>query len=383
MLSLFSIFYYLLLSFIYILAIPYLIFKSRNSKYKQAIPAKFFLKDNIPFKKNGVWFHSCSMGETKAIKPLIENYLKNANISVITNTGFEEAKKISSNVRYLPFEIFLPFWITKQKVLVVMEAELWYLLFLLAKKKGAKTLLINARISDKSYKSYKRFSFFYKRIFKNIDKVFAQSEVDKQRLEELGASNVEVIGNIKLAQLPKINFELEKPTQVVITAASTHENEEKLILNAYKKEQGKLIIVPRHPERFEKVDLLIKEFVKDKDISYQRYSIKEDFKSDIILVDKMGILNDIYAISDVVILGGAFEKIGGHNPIEPAFFNCKIISGKNIFNQKSLFDCIKNYYLIQNDELGEYLNNIENLEKPILTKAGSIEPIIKEINRWL
>ena len=379
----FSIFYYLLLSFIYILAIPYLIFKSRNSKYRQAIPAKFFLKDNDSFKENGIWFHSCSMGETKAIKPLIENYLKDANISVITNTGFEEAKKISPNVRYLPFEIFLPFWVNKQKVLVVMEAELWYLLFLFAKKKGAKTLLINARISDKSYKSYKRFSFFYKRIFQNIDKVFAQSEVDKHRLEELGASNVEVIGNIKLAQLPKVNVKLEKPKQVVITAASTHENEEKLVLNAYKKEQGKLIIVPRHPERFEKVDLQILEFIKDKDISYHKYSIKNDFDSDIILVDKMGILNDIYAISDVVILGGAFEKIGGHNPVEPAFFNCKIISGKNIFNQKSLFDCIKNYYLIENDELGEYLNNIKNLEKPILTKAGSIEPIIKEINRWL
>ncbi len=379
----FSIFYYLLLSFIYILAIPYLIFKSRNSKYRQAIPAKFFLKDNDSFKENGIWFHSCSMGETKAIKPLIENYLKDANISVITNTGFEEAKKISPNVRYLPFEIFLPFWVNKQKVLVVMEAELWYLLFLFAKKKGAKTLLINARISDKSYKSYKRFSFFYKRIFQNIDKVFAQSEVDKHRLEELGASNVEVIGNIKLAQLPKVNVKLEKPKQVVITAASTHENEEKLVLNAYKKEQGKLIIVPRHPERFEKVDLQILEFIKDKDISYHKYSTKNDFDSDIILVDKMGILNDIYAISDVVILGGAFEKIGGHNPVEPAFFNCKIISGKNIFNQKSLFDCIKNYYLIENDELGEYLNNIKNLEKPILTKAGSIEPIIKEINRWL
>ena len=379
----FSIFYYLLLSFIYILAIPYLIFKSRNSKYRQAIPAKFFLKDNDSFKENGIWFHSCSMGETKAIKPLIENYLKDANISVITNTGFEEAKKISPNVRYLPFEIFLPFWVNKQKVLVVMEAELWYLLFLFAKKKGAKTLLINARISDKSYKSYKRFSFFYKRIFQNIDKVFAQSEVDKHRLEELGASNVEVIGNIKLAQLPKVNVKLEKPEQVVITAASTHENEEKLVLNAYKKEQGKLIIVPRHPERFEKVDLQILEFIKDKDISYHKYSTKNDFDSDIILVDKMGILNDIYAISDVVILGGAFEKIGGHNPVEPAFFNCKIISGKNIFNQKSLFDCIKNYYLIENDELGEYLNNIKNLEKPILTKAGSIEPIIKEINRWL
>lgn len=381
--SLFSIFYYLVLSFIYILAIPYLIFKSRNSKYRQAIPAKFFLKNNPPFKENGIWFHSCSMGETKAIKPLIDKYVKDANISVITNTGYEEAKKISSNVRYLPFEIFLPFWVNKQKVLVVMEAELWYLLFLFAKKKGAKTLLINARISDKSYKSYKRFSFFYKRIFKNIDKVFAQSEVDKNRLEELGATNIEVIGNIKLAQLPNVSANLEKPNAIVITAASTHENEEKLILEAFKKEQGKLIIVPRHPERFNKVDFLIREFVKDKNISYERYSLKEDFESDIILIDKMGILNDIYAISDVVILGGAFEKIGGHNPIEPAFFNCKIISGKNIFNQKSLFDCIKNYYLIENDELGNYLDNIKNLEKPILTKAGSIEPIIKEINRWL
>lgn len=318
--GLFSIFYYLLLSAIYILAIPYLVWKSRSTKYKKAIPAKFFLKDNSSFKENGIWFHSCSMGETKAIKPLIENFKELANISVITNTGYEEAKTISSNVRYLPFEIFLPFWINKQKVLVVMEAELWYMLFLFAKKKGAKTFLINARISDKSYKSYKRFSFFYKKIFKNIDKVFAQSDVDKKRLEELGASNVEVIGNIKLAQLPSKKLDLEKPKKCVITAASTHENEETLILSAYDKNQGKLIIVPRHPERFEKVNILISDYIKNKDITYHKYSVKEDFDSDIILIDKMGMLNDIYAISDVVILGGAFEKIGGHNPVEPAFF---------------------------------------------------------------
>ena len=381
--SLFSIFYYLVLSIIYILAIPYLIFKSKDSKYKKAIPAKFFFKNNSKFKENGIWFHSCSMGETKAIKPLIENFKELANISVITNTGYEEAKTISSNVRYLPFEIFLPFWINKQKVLVVMEAELWYMLFLFAKKKGAKTFLINARISDKSYKSYKRFSFFYKKIFKNIDKVFAQSDVDKKRLEELGASNVEVIGNIKLAQLPSKKLDLEKPKKCVITAASTHENEETLILSAYDKNQGKLIIVPRHPERFEKVNILISDYIKNKDITYHKYSVKEDFDSDIILIDKMGMLNDIYAISDVVILGGAFEKIGGHNPVEPAFFSCKIISGKNIFNQKSLFDCIKNYYLINNDELKTYLDNIKNLDKAVLTKAGSTEPIIKEINKWL
>lgn len=381
--SLFSIFYYLVLSVIYILAIPYLIFKSQSSKYKKAIPAKFFLKNNSRFKENGIWFHSCSMGETKAIKPLIENYKEQANISVITNTGFEEAKSINQNVRYLPFEIFLPFWINRQKVLVVMEAELWYMLFLIAKNKGAKTFLINARISDKSYNSYKKFSFFYKKIFENIDKVFAQSEIDKVRLEELGAKNIEVIGNIKLAQLPQKKIDLKKPSGILITAASTHENEEELIINSYKKEFGKLVIVPRHPERFLKVDLLLREFAKEKNLSYHKYSQKEDFESDIILVDKMGILNDIYAISDVVILGGAFEKIGGHNPIEPAFFGCKLISGKNIFNQKSLFECIKNYYLIEKDEIGDYLGKIGELEKPVLTKAGSIEPIIKEIDKWL
>lgn len=255
--------------------------------------------------------------------------------------------------------------------------------FFSCKKRGAKTFLINARISDKSYNSYKRFSFFYKKIFENIDKVFAQSEIDKIRLEELGARNVEVIGNIKLAQLPQKKLDLIKPNCTVITAASTHGNEEDLILKSYKKEFGKLIIVPRHPERFNKVDLLINEFIKDKNISYHKYSMKEDFDSDIIMVDKMGILNDIYSISDVVVLGGAFEKIGGHNPIEPAFFGCKLISGKNIFNQKPLFECVRNYYLIDDDEIGNYLEKIDSLEKTILTKAGSMEPIIKEINKWL
>lgn len=381
--SLFSIFYYLVLTIVYILAIPYLIFKSKNKKYKKAIPSKFFLIKNSRFQENKVWFHSCSMGETKAIKPLVEYYKDQVNISVITNTGYEEAKTLTSNVRYLPFEIFLPFWINKQKVLVVMEAELWYLLFLIAKKKGAKTFLINARISDKSYNSYKKFSFFYKRIFENIDKVFAQTIEDKKRLEELGAKNIEVIGNIKLAQLPKKKIDFDKPNEILITAASTHEREEELILKSYKKEFGKLVIVPRHPERFDKVNSLINEYLKDKNLTYHRFSMKETFDSDIILVDKMGILNDIYAISDVVILGGAFEKIGGHNPVEPAYFGCKLISGKNIFNQKSLFECIKNYYLIEKEELSDYLGRIENLEKPILTKAGSNEPIIKEINKWL
>lgn len=380
--SLFTLFYNLILTITYILLIPYLLYKKREDKYKDAIPSKFFLKNNPKFDFSGIWFHSCSMGEVKAIKPLIEEFEAKANISVITNTGFEEAKTVSQNVRYLPFEIFLPFWISKQKVLVVMEAELWYMLFLFAKRKGAKTLLINARISDRSYKSYLRFKFFYKKIFENIDKVFAQSQLDKKRLEELGAKNVEVIGNIKLAQLPQKKLDLKKPNSKVIVAASTHEGEEELVLSSYKKEYGKLIVVPRHPERFLKVEELIKDYIKDKEISFHKYSLKEDFSSDIILIDKMGMLNDIYSIGDITILGGAFANVGGHNPIEPAYFGNIIISGKNIFNQKSLFECIKNYYLIEKNELKEYLEKASTLLKPELTKEGSFEPIIKEIEKW-
>ena len=379
----FKYFYYLLATLLYILAIPYLLLKSRNSKYSKAIPAKFFLKDNPKFPEDKIWFHSCSHGETVALKPIFEKFHKDEiNLSVITNTGFEQGLKLLDNVRYLPFEIFLPFWITKQKVLVVMEAELWYMLFLVAKNKGAKTILLNARISDRSYSSYKKFSFLYRHIFKHIDKIFAQSQTDKQRLEELGGKNIEIIGNIKLANLPKVTKELQKPEGIVITAGSTHAEEEDFILNSWDKSMGKLIVVPRHPERFDEVYGLIKKRYEKSGITYHRYSNQEDFSSDIILVDVMGQLNNIYAISDVVILGGGFIKnAGGHNPIEPAFFGCTLISGKTIFNQKSLFECVNDYYLIENGELQNTLKNIKDLKKSSLQKVGSIEPVIQEIRR--
>ncbi|WP_419769126.1 MAG: lipid IV(A) 3-deoxy-D-manno-octulosonic acid transferase [Candidatus Marinarcus sp.] len=378
--SLFSFFYYILSLLVYLLALPYLIYKSKSLKYSIAIPAKFFLKNNPCFEKSAVWFHCCSFGEIKAIKPIIDELNEEVNISVMTNTGFEEARKLSSNVRYLPYELFLPFWISKQKALLVMEAELWYMLFLVAKAKGIKTYLINARISDRSYASYMRFAFLYKRVFQHIDKVYAQSALDKERLENLGAHHVEIIGNIKLAQRPKITKKLDKPDGFIITAGSTHEKEEALILDAYEKTLGKLIIVPRHPERFDKVDVLIQNYIKNKALTYHRYSQQEDFKSDIILVDKMGELNNIYAISDCVILGGAFEKVGGHNPIEPAFFQCRIISGEHIFNQKPLFASVSHYTLTSNENLKSVLHNVQQLEKSNLIDIGTIEPIIKEIH---
>jgi 3-deoxy-D-manno-octulosonic-acid transferase len=380
--NLFFVFYFLLALILWILALPYLLYKSLSTKYKQSIPARFFLKNNSKFQDQSVWFHTCSLGETKSIANIVKQF-DNVNMSVNTNTGFQEAKKLTSNVRYLPYELFLPFWITKQNILVVMEAELWYMLFFIAKRKDTPTMLINARISDKSYDSYKKFSWLYKKIFENIDYVFAQSKIDKHRLQTLGAKNIKVIGNIKLANLPTTTKDLVKPNKTVIVAASTHENEEQLILDVYKKEYGVLVVVPRHPERFEKVDQLIKEYINDKDLTYHRYSQKNSFDSDIVLVDCLGELINIYAISDVVILGGAFEDdIGGHNPIEPAYFNTKLISGKKIFNQKSLFECVNDYVLIENNELEQTLEQIDSIAKSSIQKVGDIDPIIEAINRY-
>jgi len=377
----FNIFYYLLALILYFLAIPYLLYKKRSKKYSQVIPAKFFLRNNPKFQTDKIWFHSCSMGETKALKPIFDKLNKNdINLSVITNTGYEQGSQMVDSVRYLPFEIFLPFWVTKQKVLLVMEAELWLMLFYSAFKNGTKTVLINARINDKSYKKYKKYSFFYKQLFKYVDKIFAQSQTDKKRLEDLGAKNIEVIGNIKLASLPKVSKVLTKPNATIITAGSTHKTEEELILNAWNKKQGKLLLVPRHPERFEEVFDLVKNKYQDSNVTFHKYSEQKNLESDIIVVDVMGELINIYAISDVVILGGGFIKTaGGHNPIEPAFFNTVVISGETIFNQKSLFECVNNYYLVKNDELKIYLDDIKNLKQTSLGQEGTVEPILKYI----
>jgi 3-deoxy-D-manno-octulosonic-acid transferase len=379
-LNIFKYLYLIILVIAYILAIPLLIFLSRKTKYKDSIPQRFFPINNKTFENNSVWFHSCSLGETKAIKPLVE-YFENSNISVTTNTGFDEASKISKNVRFLPFEIFLPFWIVKQKALIVMEAELWYMLFFYAKKSNTPTVLINARISDKSYKSYLRFKFLYKKIFTNIDKVFAQSILDKERLETLGATNVEVVGNIKTFTKISTTKKYIKPNELIITAGSTHKNEEELIIKSYLEfNKGKLIIVPRHPERFDEVYSIIETMSNGK--TFHRFSQKEDFSSDIVLVDKMGELINIYAISDVVLLAGAFEdNIGGHNPLEPAFFNCKIISGEHYFNQKSLFEVVDNILISSKEDL---TNNLIAIEKDnncsSIKNSVDIDKIINHIS---
>jgi len=378
----FKYFYWTMGLLLYILSLPFMLYKQRKPRYEERIPARYFLKNNPKFSQCGIWFHSCSLGETRGLQPVIDRIDDVINMSVVTNTAFAEAKKIANGeVRYLPFEIFLPFWTSRQKILITTEAEYWYFLFLIAKRKGVPTMLMNARISDKHYEGYKRYRWFYKKILDNIDMIFAQSEKDKKRLEELGATHVEVTGNSKLVNLPKVTKHLRKPEGRMIVGSSTHAPEEELILNAWSREQGRLIMVPRHPERFDEVDKLIQKHIEKSDLSYHRYSEKESLDADIVLVDRMGELINIYAISDVVILGGGFVYgSGGHNPIEAAYFNNILITGELIYNQTSLYDCLEHYCVIKNEALAQTLNDLDQMQACRITQAGTIEPIMTYIN---
>jgi len=241
---------------LYLIALPLLVYLSFKPKYKKSIPARFFLLNNPRFKeKDGIWFHVCSLGEAKALKPILELVkTEDIKITTITQTGQNEAKKYDADVRFLPYEMLIPFWIKKQKLLVVLEAEFWYMLFVAARRSGTRVVMLNARISDKSVKKYLQFAWFYKKLLENVEIIYAQSELDKNRFLALGAKNIEVIGNIKLAGKIVKTKDYEKSLQETIVAASTHEGEEESIIKSfveYKKQvDAKLIVVPRHPERF-------------------------------------------------------------------------------------------------------------------------------------
>ncbi|MWV62627.1 3-deoxy-D-manno-octulosonic acid transferase [Helicobacter saguini] len=449
--------YYFLICFLHILALPVLIFLTFKEKYKESIPLRFFKPTNFKDKKFHIWIHVCSFGEVNSLQKILDSitFDKNIFLSVITHTGFSQAKKLYGSrknvtISYLAFESLLPFVAPKCEKLFVFEAELWLMLFYLAKKNGAKTKLINARISTRSFPRYRKLKFFYSYLFSFIDSILAQSEIDKIRLESLNAKNVKIIGNIKALNDINVTKCYIKPERLVILAASTHADkplsEEEQILKELEKLQlfwdkviesklqdsnidskefieSKLhnfaptshinkdlkqaknalfIVVPRHPERFLSVYNTCKKYfstIKFSEIlDSKKLQNSQQFKEKIIesnlqnqdsklqnsqlntqkviesnpidlnkitqkvlIIDTLGELINFYAISDIVILGGGFASVGGHNPLEPAAFHNILLSGKEIFNQNALFSCVQNYYIIESSEIFEILKNYNAL----------------------
>ncbi|QFR42724.1 3-deoxy-D-manno-octulosonic acid transferase [Sulfurimonas sp. CVO] len=382
----FTLLYFILSVVLYLVALPLLIYLSFKHKYKESIPARFFLFKNPRFKSSdGVWFHVCSLGEARALKPILD-LLKDCDIKIttITHTGQAHARRYDAEVRYLPYEMFLPFWAKKQRVLVVLEAEFWFMLFSVMRAKGTRVILLNARISEKSVKKYLRFSWFYKKLLSNVEIIYAQSEADKNRFLDLGAKNIEIIGNIKLAAEIKKTKEYKKPRGELIVAGSTHEGEEESILKSFveykKQSDSKLAVVPRHPERFEAVYELMKRYADKNSLTLSRFSQDSEFDSDLILVDAMGELNNIYAISDIAILGGAFrDDVGGHNPLEPAYFGCKIITGKHFFHQRELFKYVHHVQYVESDEIYKALMKCKELPPSMVEEKIDLKPVIERI----
>jgi len=378
--------YYLLLWVLWIIFfIPILFLSFFKDKYKTSLKARFFLYKNVHQYPADVHFHVCSLGEARSVKDLAVRF--DSRITSITQTGFDEAKTFCKKVNFLAFEIFLPFWFKPCKALVIFEAEYWLMLVFIAKLKGSKVLLINARISDKSYKSYLKFSFFYTKIFSYIDEIFCQSKEDATRLLKLGAKNVHIFKNIKANLDIKRTKFYEKLDARLIIFANTHKGEEELLLDHFSLEENdKLILAPRHPERFKELEKLL----LNSNISFEKFSslnlnnpLKQEFKAQILLLDVLGELINFYAVSDVVVLGGSFiQGIGGHNPIEAAYFDNVLITGKYIYNQKSLFDELENVYFCENlDEIQTLINNAQIKAK--IHKNNDLSPIINAIQEGI
>lgn len=369
-------FYYLLCWLVWLIGAPFaLLLSFIKPKFKQSFKARFFLWRNLRQSMADVHFHACSLGEVRSIEELARAY--DSRVSVITQTGFEAARSFCARSNYLAFENFIPFWLAPCKVLVVFEAEFWLMLFFMAKRKGAKIMLINARMSEKSFAKYLKFKFFYRHIFALIDEIFAQSEQDKARLEALGAKNIQICGNLKAAMSPKITRLYTKPHARVILFASTHEGEEELLLKHFKSTPNELLVFAvRHPERFLKMSKMLETYAQNQGLNYQKLSdldlnadLSVQIKGGMLLLDRLGELVNFYAICDVAVLCGSFlEHIGGHNPIEAAFFNKPIISGKFFHNQKISYESVENIIICEDVKHLQSLIDTASLQTQIRTK---------------
>ncbi len=315
-----------------------------------------------------VWIHAVSLGETKAIVPLaakIREQMPDALIVVssITETGFREARKsipFADRHVYLPFDIS---WIIRPIVrrispdyVILSETDLWVNFLSAAKEEGAKIALVNGKLSQKTCRNYQRFSFVPRAIWPRIDLFCLQSEIYKERFERAGAPSKRLVvtGNIKHDRKIQLLDEGTKegwrakfgilPKDLVLVLSCTHDPEECLLLEALKVlwqkfPHLKVLLAPRHPERFDEVAAIVKS------VPFQRYSRLGPNPSErLILIDQMGLLDPCYQIADLALVGGSFTgKVGGHNILEPSSYGTPVLFGPFMHAQPDMVQLIKEY----------------------------------------
>ena len=317
-------------------------------------------------KNNWIWFHAVSVGELNAVWPLILeiNKIKPAYpimISTTTSAGYKLATELCNKkgflVFYFPFDIpfavksFLSY--VKIKLFIIVETEIWPFVMSECKRHNIPILLVNARLSDKSFKNYMLFKFFFKNIINLFSKVLSQSESDTKKFLELGLNKekIKTTGNIKFIS-HKSSFDIAHNHESIangnhnikIIFASTHSGEEEIAVNVFKELQKELdninlLIAPRHITRVSDICNLIRQNGFNPVLKSRSEKLKS--QNDVFVLDTIGELSNLYNICDITVLGGTFVKIGGHNVIEPISANSYTIIGPYDYKISELSNIFK------------------------------------------
>jgi 3-deoxy-D-manno-octulosonic-acid transferase len=385
---LYSLIGYLLLP---ILIIRLLIKSLKTRAYRHRISERLGLIGKIPVPI--IWIHCVSVGEFRAAIPLIDSLIKHYPTHRIlatttTPTGSTALKKhYGSEVLHLYFPFDLGLIVghyirqIKPDLCLLMETEIWPNLIHHLKQKNIPTLLINARLSTRSLKKYQQFTpKLVRQALGNLSLIATQNQNSANRFAQLGARENTIIniGNIKFDLNPTADKNTTKTLKKIIgkrkiiTFASTHSGEEAQIISSYLKYQAKidalLVIIPRHPERFIRVEKLI----QNANLNLVKRSNDKTAKdADILLGDSMGEMMSYFELSDIVFMGGSLNETGGHNMLEPAALSKAIIFGKNVFNFAEISkDLLKNKASIQVQNADELFENIiQLLDNPQQLKA--------------
>jgi 3-deoxy-D-manno-octulosonic-acid transferase len=315
-----------------------------------------------------VWLHCVSVGEAQAARPLaralLARYPRHALVvSTTTLTGQRVAREAFANEAALVF--YFPFdwkWSVRRALravspsaVLVMETELWPRFFRECRRRGVPVALVNGRISEKSFGRYRLIRFFIRRVLSDLSLAAMQTEADAARVRSLGLApeRIRIAGNVKfdmedagsvaLTEELRERFELNNGRPLVV-AASTHAPEERVALEAYKlisdsnvKTRPRMLLAPRHPERFGEVAAML-------DASGLRWSRRgaqhdtSDAECDLILLDSIGELRAVYPLAEVVFVGGSIAHVGGHNILEPALAARCIITGPHTSNFKAIVE---------------------------------------------
>jgi len=328
----------------------------RAPAYFKRWPERFGFVPGKPDARPVIWIHAVSVGEVEASRPLIAGLRKHYPkhqllLTTMTPTGSERVRSLFADKVlhcYLPYD--LPFAIRRflktmqPEFGIIMETELWPNLLLTCQQQNIPLVIANARLSARSAKGYQKLATFSRQMLRSIPLIATQTTMDRDRFQQLGAQPeaVHAVGNLKYEmRLPaSLTEQAEAMRSVwgnrpVWVAASTHEGEEEIILNASKQVRAHfpdllLIIVPRHPERFDRAAGLSRRagFKTLRHSDNQPCSLAVQ----VLIVDTMGELPLYYATADVAFIGGSLVPHGGHNLLEPAALGRAVVTGPHYFN---------------------------------------------------